>query len=58
MVSVKVNGGAASDFVLDTGAEQTVVSRDVARKRGVVPITYMQTAGVGDVGLRGLQVGR
>jgi tetratricopeptide (TPR) repeat protein/predicted aspartyl protease len=58
MVSVKVNGGAPSEFVLDTGAEQTVVSREVARKRGVVPITYMQTAGVGDVGLRGLQVGR
>ena len=58
LVSVKVNGGAPSDFVLDTGAEQTVVSRDVARRRGVVPITYMQTAGVGDVGLRGLQVGR
>jgi Flp pilus assembly protein TadD/predicted aspartyl protease len=57
-VSVRINGGAPSDFVLDTGAEQTVVSRDVARKRGVVPITYMQTAGVGDVGLRGLQVGR
>jgi tetratricopeptide (TPR) repeat protein/predicted aspartyl protease len=58
MISVRVNGGAPSDFVLDTGAEQTVVSRDVARKRGVVPITYMQTAGVGDVGMRGLQVGR
>ena len=58
MVSVRINGGAPSDFVLDTGAEQTVVSREVARKRGVVPITYMQTAGVGDVGMRGLQVGR
>ena len=58
MVSVKVNGGAASEFVLDTGAEQTVVSRDIARKRGVLPITYVQTAGVGDVGTRGLQVGR
>jgi tetratricopeptide (TPR) repeat protein len=58
LVRVGVNGGASSDFVLDTGAEQTVVSREVARKRGVVPITYMQTAGVGDVGLRGLQVGR
>jgi tetratricopeptide (TPR) repeat protein len=58
MVSIRVNGGAASEFVLDTGAEQTVVSRDVARKRGIVPVTYMQTAGVGDVGLRGLQVGR
>ncbi|HEY7285565.1 MAG TPA: retroviral-like aspartic protease family protein [Vicinamibacterales bacterium] len=58
LVRLKVNGGSASDFVLDTGAEQTVVSRDIARKRGVVPITYIQSAGVGDVGLRGLQVGR
>jgi predicted aspartyl protease/Flp pilus assembly protein TadD len=58
MISVKVNGGGASDFVLDTGAEQTVVSREVARQQGIVPITYVQTAGVGDVGLRGLQIGR
>jgi predicted aspartyl protease/Flp pilus assembly protein TadD len=58
LVRLKVNGGSASDFVLDTGAEQTVVSRDIARKRGIVPITYIQSAGVGDVGLRGLQVGR
>ena len=58
LVSVKVNGGSPQDFVLDTGAEQTVVSRDVARRRGILPITYIQTAGVGDVGLRGLQVGR
>ena len=58
LVRAKVNGGRAHDFILDTGAEQTVISRDVARSRGVVPITYVQTAGVGDVGLRGLQVGR
>jgi predicted aspartyl protease/Tfp pilus assembly protein PilF len=58
LVTVKINGAGASEFVLDTGAEQTVVSRDVARRRGVVPITYMQSAGVGDVGMRGLQVGR
>jgi predicted aspartyl protease/Flp pilus assembly protein TadD len=58
MVRVRINGGAPSEFVLDTGAEQTVVSRDVARRRGIVPITYTQTAGVGDVGRRGLQVGR
>jgi Flp pilus assembly protein TadD/predicted aspartyl protease len=57
-VSIRVNGGGPSDFVLDTGAEQTVVSRDLAHKRGIAPITYMQTAGVGDVGLRGLQAGR
>ncbi len=58
LVAVKVNGAKASEFVLDTGAEQTVVSREIARRRGIVPITYMQSAGVGDIGLRGLQVGR
>ena len=58
LISVKVNRQGSSDFVLDTGAEQTVVSRDLARRRDVVPITYMQSAGVGDVGLRGLQIGR
>jgi predicted aspartyl protease len=58
MVNIRINGGAPSEFVLDTGAEQTVVSRDVARKRGIAPIAYMQAAGVGDIGMRGLQVGR
>jgi tetratricopeptide (TPR) repeat protein len=58
LVRAKVNGGPPQDFILDTGAEQTVISRDVARRRGVIPITYMQSAGVGEVGMRGLQVGR
>ena len=58
IVSIRVNRSGPIDFVLDTGAEQTVLTRDVARSRGVLPITYMQSAGVGDVGLRGLQVGR
>jgi Flp pilus assembly protein TadD/predicted aspartyl protease len=53
----KVNGGS-QEFVLDTGAERTVISLDVARRRGVLPITSIQTAGVGVAGLRGLQVGR
>lgn len=57
LVRGKVNGGPQQDFILDTGAEQTVISRDVARRRGVIPITYIQSAGVGDVGMRGLQVG-
>jgi Flp pilus assembly protein TadD/predicted aspartyl protease len=57
LVKVTVNGGG-HEFVLDTGAEQTVVSREVARLRGVSPIAYVQSAGVGDVGTRGLQVGR
>jgi predicted aspartyl protease len=56
-VTGKVNGGS-QDFVLDTGAERTIISLDVARRRGVMPITTMQTAGVGDVGVRGLQAGR
>jgi tetratricopeptide (TPR) repeat protein len=58
LVRAKVNGGPQQDFILDTGAEQTVISRDVARRRGVIPLTYIQSAGVGDVGTRGLQVGR
>ncbi len=56
-VAGKVNGGS-QDFLLDTGAERTVISLDVARRRGVVPVASMQTAGVGGVGLRGLEVGR
>jgi predicted aspartyl protease/Flp pilus assembly protein TadD len=58
LVRVKVNGAGPSDFVLDTGAEQTVVSREMARRRGILPITYTQSAGVGDIGLRGLEIGR
>jgi predicted aspartyl protease/Tfp pilus assembly protein PilF len=56
-VSGKINGGR-QDFVLDTGAERTIISLDVARRRGVRPITAVQTAGVGGIGVRGLDVGR
>ena len=56
-VAGKVNGGS-QEFLLDTGAERTVISLEVARRRGVLPIASMQTAGVGGVGLRGLEVGR
>lgn len=58
LVSAKVNGGRAQDFVLDTGSEQTTVSRRTASSSGVRPITYTLSAGVGEVGLRGLQLGR
>jgi tetratricopeptide (TPR) repeat protein len=57
MVAGSVSGGR-QEFVLDTGAERTIISIDVARRRGVTAITSMQTAGIGDVGLRGLEVGR
>jgi Flp pilus assembly protein TadD/predicted aspartyl protease len=58
IVQGKVNGGRAQDFVLDTGSEETVISRGTASRAGVAPITYTLSAGVGEVGLRGLQLGR
>ena len=58
MVRAKVNDGSFQDFVVDTGAENTVLSRPTAQRLGVTPITYTLSAGVGDVGLRGLQLAR
>ena len=58
LVRAKVNGGGNQDFILDTGAERIVISREVAHRRGVEPVAYIQTAGVGEIGLRGLEVGR
>jgi predicted aspartyl protease len=58
VVQGRVNGGRPQDFVLDTGSEETVISRHTASRAGVQPITYTLSAGVGEVGLRGLQLGR
>ena len=58
IVRAKVNDGSFQDFVVDTGAENTVLSRSTAQRLGVTPITYTLSAGVGDVGLRGLQLAR
>ncbi|HAK54881.1 MAG: retroviral-like aspartic protease family protein [Vicinamibacterales bacterium] len=58
IVRARVNGGREVDFVVDTGAEQTVVSREIARRQNVQPVVYTLSAGVGEVGLRGLQIGR
>jgi Flp pilus assembly protein TadD/predicted aspartyl protease len=58
IVKAKVNGGRNVDFVLDTGSEQTTLSRQTASSANVRPITYTLSAGVGEVGLRGLQLGR
>ena len=58
IVRGRVNGRQAVDFVIDTGAEQTVLSQPVARRLGVQPVITVLTAGVGEVGLRGLQAGR
>jgi tetratricopeptide (TPR) repeat protein len=58
VVKAKVNRGSLMDFVLDTGSELTVLTRDVAARLGVKAISETLSAGVGDFGLRGLQVGR
>jgi tetratricopeptide (TPR) repeat protein len=58
IVKGRINGGRWQDFILDTGSEQTTISRQTASSAGVRPITYTLSAGVGEVGLRGLQLGR
>jgi tetratricopeptide (TPR) repeat protein len=58
VVRAKVNGARPQDFVVDTGSENTVITRPTAASLGILPITVTLSAGVGDVGLRGLQLGR
>jgi len=58
VVQARVNGGRPQDFVLDTGSEETVISQETARRANISPITYTLSAGVGEVGLRGLQLSR
>ena len=58
VVRAKVNDGSFQDFVVDTGAENTIISKPTAQRLGITPITYTLSAGVGDVGLRGLQLAR
>jgi Flp pilus assembly protein TadD/predicted aspartyl protease len=58
LVKARVNRSPEMDFVLDTGAELTVLTQDVAERLGVRAISETISAGVGDFGLRGLQVGR
>jgi predicted aspartyl protease/Flp pilus assembly protein TadD len=54
----RVNDNEWVEFVLDTGAEQTVLSQTTARRLGIAPVSGTISAGVGEVGLRGLQNGR
>ena len=56
IVQARVNGGRSQDFVLDTGSEETVLSRETAQRERIRPVTYTLSAGVGEVGLRGLQL--
>ena len=58
IVRGRVNGKGPIDLVVDTGAEQMVLSKPTAEDLGVRPITNTLSAGVGDVGFRGLDLGR
>jgi Flp pilus assembly protein TadD/predicted aspartyl protease len=58
IVQGRINGSQPIDFVVDTGAELTTISRATGEHEGVTGITYTISAGVGEVGLRGLQLGR
>jgi tetratricopeptide (TPR) repeat protein/predicted aspartyl protease len=58
VVRAKVNDASAQDFVVDTGSENTVITRVTAQRLAVTPVTYTLSAGVGRVGLRGLQLAR
>ena len=58
VVEGRVNGGRPVDFVLDTGAEMTVIGQRTAQRAGVSALGFTLSAGVGESGLRGLQLGR
>ena len=58
IVQARVNGGRLQDFILDTGSEETVLSRETASRERIRPVTYTLSAGVGEVGLRGLQLAK
>jgi tetratricopeptide (TPR) repeat protein len=58
VVRAKINDASAQDFVVDTGSENTVITRGTAQRLGIVPVTYTLSAGVGRIGLRGLQLAR
>jgi predicted aspartyl protease len=58
IVKARVNRGPPMDFVLDTGSEQTVISRETSARMGIRPITNILSAGVGDLGVRELELTR
>jgi Flp pilus assembly protein TadD/predicted aspartyl protease len=58
IVRGKVNKGPMMDFVLDTGAEQTVISRETAARLGIHSMVNILSAGVGDLGVRELELTR
>jgi predicted aspartyl protease len=60
LVTGRVNGGPAVEFAVDTGADQAVLTTEVASRNHVQPFAALQSAGIGDlgVGYRSLQIAR
>jgi predicted aspartyl protease len=58
VVSGRINGGRPIDFVVDTGAEMTVLGRRAAERARISALGFTVSAGVGEAGLRGLQLAR
>ena len=59
VVRAKVNDAAAQDFVVDTGSENTVITRPTAQRAGHhADHLHAQRRASADVGLRGLQLAR
>jgi tetratricopeptide (TPR) repeat protein/predicted aspartyl protease len=54
----RVNGDEDVEFVLDTGAEMSVITKPLADRLRVRPDIFTLSAGVGGIGMRGLLVGR
>jgi len=57
VIPVRLNGSGPVEMVVDTGAEQTVLSRRSAQRYGVKALVSTLTAGVGEIGLRGVETG-
>jgi predicted aspartyl protease len=58
LVKGRVNGIRDIEFVLDTGAEMSVITKPLADRLRIRPDIYTLSAGVGGIGMRGLLVGR
>ena len=58
IVKGKINGRGAIDFALDTGSEHTALSERTARRFQIQTTLETLTAGVGEIGMRGLRIGR
>lgn len=60
LVTGRVNGGPAIEFAVDTGADQAVLTTEVASRNHVQPFAALQSAGIGDLGIgyRSLQIAR